>query len=79
MERDSETQHQLGKNYIYTTWTWSCTAELFECSFHTFEAGIADTTSSFKWMKNNIIYKKNRRLLIWIIWSTEHPPQDTLH
>ena len=58
MERDSETQHQLGKNYNYTTWTWSYTAELFVCIFQSFEAGIGDATSSFKWMKNNIIYKK---------------------
>ena len=31
-----------------------CTAELFVSIFHSFEAGIADAISSFKWIKNNI-------------------------
>ena len=34
------------------------TAELFVSNFHSFEAGIADAISSFKWTKNNIIYEK---------------------
>ena len=32
-----------------------CTAELFVSIFHSFEAGIANAISSFKWMKNNFI------------------------
>ena len=35
----------------------SCTAELFVSIFHSFEAGIANAISSFKWMKTSIIYK----------------------
>ena len=35
-----------------------CAAELFVSIFHSFEAGIADAISSFKWMKNNIIFEK---------------------
>ena len=31
---------------------------MFVSSFHLFEAGIANAISSFKWMKNNIIYEK---------------------
>ena len=36
------------------------TAELFAstCIFHSFEAGIANAISSFKWMKTIIIYEK---------------------
>ena len=33
-------------------------AELFVTICHSFEAGIANTISNFKWMKNNIIYEK---------------------
>ena len=32
-----------------------CTAELFVQMFHSFEAGIANAISSFKWMKNNSV------------------------
>ena len=32
-----------------------CVAELFVSNFRSFEAGIANTISSFKWMKTNII------------------------
>ena len=35
-----------------------CAAELFVIIFHSFEAGIANAISSFKLMKNNIIYEK---------------------
>ena len=35
-----------------------CAAYLFVRIFHSFEAGIADAISSFKWMENNIIYEK---------------------
>ena len=35
-----------------------CTAELFVSIFRLFEAGIADTISSFKWIKKNSIYEK---------------------
>ena len=40
------------------------TAELFVSIFHSFEAGIANAISSFKWMKNNVIFEKNKHLLI---------------
>ena len=33
-------------------------AVLFVSIFHSFAAGIANAISSFKWMKNNIIYEK---------------------
>ena len=45
--------------------------------FYLFEAGIADTISSFKWMKNNIIYE-NRHAPNWIISLTDHLPKDML-
>ena len=35
-----------------------CAAEVFVSIFHSFEAGIANTISSFKEMKNNSIYEK---------------------
>ena len=35
----------------------SCTAEFFVSIFQSFKAGIANTISSFKWMKNDIIYE----------------------
>ena len=35
-----------------------CAAELFVSIFHSFAAGIANAISSFKWMKNIIIYEK---------------------
>ena len=54
-----------------------CTAEVFVSIFLSFEAGIADAISSFKWMKNNIIYEKSH-LPNRIIWLTEHLPQDML-
>ena len=34
------------------------TAVLFVSIFHSFEAGIANAISSFKWMKNSIMYEK---------------------
>ena len=33
-----------------------CATELSVSILHSFEAGIPDAMSSFKWMKNNIIY-----------------------
>ena len=31
---------------------------LFASIFHSFEAGIANAISNFKWLKNSIIYEK---------------------
>ena len=33
-----------------------CAAELLVSISHSFQAGIANAITSFKWMKNNIIY-----------------------
>ena len=40
--------------------------------FHSFEAGIANAISSFKWMKNNIIYEKRTspKLNYLINWAS---------
>ena len=35
-----------------------CADVVLTSIFHSFEAGIANAISSFKWMKNNIIYEK---------------------
>ena len=35
-----------------------CAAVMFVSIFHSFKAGIASAISSFKWVKNNITYKK---------------------
>ena len=49
-----------------------CVAELFVFISHSFEAGIANAISSFKWRKI-FLFMKNRRHPRWIIWLTEHP------
>ena len=39
-------------------WSLVNPAELFVTIFHSFEAGITNAISSFKWIKNNTIYEK---------------------
>ena len=39
-----------------------CSAELFVRIFHSFETGISNAISSFKWMKNDIINEKQKSL-----------------
>ena len=50
-----------------------CPAELFVSIFHSFEAGIANAISSFKWKKNNIVYEK---IFISQIELLDELPQD---
>ena len=40
--------------------------------FYSSETGIANAISSFKWMKNNIIYEKYTFLILnyWINWAS---------
>ena len=45
-------------NHTYIFNINPCTAELFVGIFHSFEAGIANSISSFKWHKNRYIYEK---------------------
>ena len=50
----------------------TCTAELFVSIFHSFEAGIANAISSFKWRKI-YIFMKNRHVPNWnylINWAS---------
>ena len=59
----------------YTS-TLNLGAALSASIFHSFEAGIANAISSFKWRKRVIfINKKNRHLQHWIIGLTEHLPK----
>ena len=53
-----------------------CPAELFQ-SFHSFEAGIANAISSFKWWKT-FPFMKNKHLPDWNIWLAEHLPLNIL-
>ena len=56
-----------------------CSAELLFSIFHSFEAGIANAISSFKWQKNMItVFMKNSHLQNWIIWITQHLSQAAL-
>ena len=50
-----------------------CPVELFQIIFHSFKAGIAKAISSFKWRKI-FLFKKNKHLPNWNIWSAEHLP-----
>ena len=49
----------------------TCIAELLSI-FHSFEAGIADAISSFKWMKNKIIYEKQTSPILYYLinWAS---------
>ena len=54
-----------------------CPAELFQIIFHSFKAGIANAISSFKCQKI-FLFKKNKHLQNWNIWSAEHTPLNIL-
>ena len=55
----------------------SCHAELFQLYFSSFEAGIANAISSFKWRKIFIFFE-NMHPLNLVIFLTERLPQTIL-
>ena len=57
--------------YLISRFINPCLAELFELYFSSFEAGIANAMSSFKWRKIFLFFE-NIHLLNWVIRLIEH-------
>ena len=67
------------ENIIYS-WYYQvnpCPAELFQIIFRSFNAGIANAISSFKWRKI-LLFMKNKHLPNWNISLAEHLPLNIL-